>query len=433
MLPPALLNIVNRVSGYSTNHVRLEAQGSRSAIGPNQQIRFTLPSNALINLKSFACHFTARASATPNTNAARLPPDARSMFDRVEISIGGVQLQQGSNYANVLNYARNVAFGKREDLLVGHGEMQRNNSYTDSGTIGLVEENPLVARKFLGLLDADVILDSSLVGDIVVTLHTAGADVISVSGNPTSPAAMTSDISGASGSYQINDLFASIEVMQMGDSTFSEMNRRIIAEKGYLEIAYKNYVSSVQNHGGASRFTVATQSLDRVWVMLRRLVDVAVGKAANGVHGTSAGSVSVDPNVQLSGEMYIPSVFTSNIPTSNATYQLSLNGAMYPQFQADPQAWAEISRNSVSDMCDEPYKYVTRPAFRTQQFVLCARLNLPGSEKSRTISGLDTRGVSLTGQFISHNDGSNTHQSLIFAECTASLRIGPGRTIEVIH
>eukprot|EP00967_Tisochrysis_lutea_P117752 scaffold190669_cov31-Tisochrysis_lutea.AAC.2 len=78
MLPPVLLNIANRIAGFSTNHVRLEAQGSRSAIGPNQQIRFTLPSNALLNPKSFAVHFTARASATPATAAARLPPDARS-------------------------------------------------------------------------------------------------------------------------------------------------------------------------------------------------------------------------------------------------------------------------------------------------------------------------------------------------------------------
>lgn len=61
------------------------------------------------------------------------------MFDRVEVSIGGVQLAQGSNYTHVLNYARNAVLGKREDLLVGHGEMQRLNSYTESGAIGLVE------------------------------------------------------------------------------------------------------------------------------------------------------------------------------------------------------------------------------------------------------------------------------------------------------
>eukprot|EP00967_Tisochrysis_lutea_P132214 scaffold230623_cov27-Tisochrysis_lutea.AAC.1 len=110
---------------------------------------------------------------------------------------------------------------------------------------------------------------------------------------------------------------------------------------------------------------------------------------------------------------------------------------MFPQHQASAEVWSEISRNSLTDMCEKPFKGVTRTAYRSQKFILCARLNfnLPGSEKSRTISGLDTRGVSLTGQFVSHNDGTNTHQSMIFAECTASLRIGPGRVVvvEVIH
>ena len=208
MLPPALVHLTNRLAGFSTNHVRLEAQGSRSGIGANQQIRFTLPSNALINLKSFAVHFTARTSATPNTVASRLPPDAKSLFDRVEVSIGGVHLTQGANYVNILTYVRNAALGKREDVLVGHGEMVRKNAYTESGEVGLFENTPVVARGFVGFMDSDTILDTSLCGDMVVTLHTAGNEIISCSGDPGSVGAMTSDIDGSSGSYLINDLFA---------------------------------------------------------------------------------------------------------------------------------------------------------------------------------------------------------------------------------
>jgi len=58
-----LLNFANRLSGYSTNVVRLECQGSKT-VGPNNQVRLTLPANALLNMKSFAVHGTAEATAT---------------------------------------------------------------------------------------------------------------------------------------------------------------------------------------------------------------------------------------------------------------------------------------------------------------------------------------------------------------------------------
>eukprot|EP00967_Tisochrysis_lutea_P157295 scaffold318872_cov33-Tisochrysis_lutea.AAC.4 len=29
---------------------------------------------------------------------------------------------------------------------------------------------------------------------------------------------------------------------------------------------------------------------------------------------------------------------------------------MYPQYQASAEAWSEISRNSLTDMCEKPYK-----------------------------------------------------------------------------
>jgi len=54
-------------------------------------------------------------------------------------------------------------------------------------------------------------------------------------------------------------------------------------------------------------------------------------------------------------------------------------------------------------------------------------------QQARTVSGLDTRGISLVGQLMSTNDNAAApSQCLIFSECTSSLRVGPGRTIEVI-
>ena len=43
----------------------------------------------------------------------------------------------------------------------------------------------------------------------------------------------------------------------------------MIASKGYVEIPFKQYFSFSNTHTGSSRFTVATQSLDRLWTAWR--------------------------------------------------------------------------------------------------------------------------------------------------------------------
>eukprot|EP00962_Isochrysis_galbana_P016514 scaffold4736_cov118-Isochrysis_galbana.AAC.4 len=60
------------------------------------------------------------------------------------------------------------------NLLYNHGEVIRKNSYATGQALTAAESNvPCVARGFPGFLDVDAIFDSSLVGDIVATLHTA--------------------------------------------------------------------------------------------------------------------------------------------------------------------------------------------------------------------------------------------------------------------
>jgi hypothetical protein len=105
MLPPALIAYADRLAGLSTNHIRLEPQGARDGVHANSMIRFTLPANTLLKIDSFAVHFTAVATAS-GSGASRLPPDAASLFDRVEVSVGGVQLAAGCNYLHVFRAAR---------------------------------------------------------------------------------------------------------------------------------------------------------------------------------------------------------------------------------------------------------------------------------------------------------------------------------------
>ena len=76
---------MERVQGVSTNYFKLLPQNSTTAT-PNQQIRFALPSNALINMRSLALLFQATTSGAGA--GARLPAGISSLIDRYEILAG---------------------------------------------------------------------------------------------------------------------------------------------------------------------------------------------------------------------------------------------------------------------------------------------------------------------------------------------------------
>ena len=112
---------MSRVQGVSTNVFQLQPQNSSTAT-PNQQIRFSLPSNALLNARGLQILFSA---TTSGTNAgARLPPVER-LIDRYELLCGGVQISQGFSLYNVLRAAKDALTSSKVDSVLGHPEYVR--------------------------------------------------------------------------------------------------------------------------------------------------------------------------------------------------------------------------------------------------------------------------------------------------------------------
>ena len=225
----------------------------------------------------------------------------------------------------------------------------------------------------------------------------------------------------------------------------------MIAQKGFVEIPFKQYFAFQNVHSGSSRFTVATQSLDRVWMAYRH-ADYNTAEAAKLVPGYSeaiglAGSATTQEELSDYFGAYGTGAVVKAIThfqefaepgDDNAlTYQLQLNGAYYPQFAADAYTMYQITKNSLVG----PTKYdLTNEQLRNTNFIQVVRLNMPDSEFSRTISGLDTRSVSLNGYVNTAgtltsngpNGSAGSPDLMIFCECTSTLRVGAGRQLEVI-
>ena len=130
-------------------------------------------------------------------------------------------------------------------------------------------------------------------------------------------------------------------------------------------------------------------------------------------------------------EKYISKYFRMKEPLSTglvSKYQLQINGASLPAYKLNRSEFYEITKNSV-DM----YKTDHEMSFATyvdSYFVQCMRFCLPDSEFSRLASGLDTRAVSA--QAALETEGLDSTHLDIFAETTAELRVGSGRSIEII-
>ena len=74
---------------------------------------------------------------------------------------------------------------------------------------------------------------------------------------------------------------------------------------------------------------------------------------------------------------------------------------------------------------------MTLQQYRDNYMVQAIRLNLPDSEYSRELSGLDTRGISMDGVYKTSGLRTDTNV-VVICECSSTIRVGSSRSLEVV-
>jgi hypothetical protein len=142
----------------------------------------------------------------------------------------------------------------------------------------------------------------------------------------------------------------------------------------------------------------------------------------------SGGSSSLDNNCERYITKYFKFEEIKTTPNAPSYFQLQVNSANIPAYRmTTPEALA-MSLNSIGKY--ERNENLTLDQYRNNFFVQCYNFALPGSDMNRLASGLDTRSVSAMGSLTTENIGNCN--LMMFAECTAELRLGSGRAIEII-
>lgn len=90
--PSQLKAMATRMSGYSSTIRKLTPHGKADGIGPGDSIRFTLPSNTLVDLRTLKLHMLGWTDGEGN-GAVLFPQLTTSLIDQIIVSANGVQIE----------------------------------------------------------------------------------------------------------------------------------------------------------------------------------------------------------------------------------------------------------------------------------------------------------------------------------------------------
>jgi hypothetical protein len=331
-LPANLRFFMSRLQGVSTSHYKVYSTAGDTGTA-NKIMRFELPSNVLINLKSTRLFFNASTSGTA-ASRGRLPEDTRSLIERMTIYAGGVQIQNGHNAYNVLAHAKKALTGMECESMLTHPELVRTQSYHSNLPVTnaesyLLEDNQLCIDSFDGFLGtaAPGIIDTGIFPQITIEFTLADNSVTSASAGtflkggallepaPAAPAPARvagqeefTTVGTTAISYTLSNMTLQIEVLGMASSILDEIVAERISQVGYLSIPFKNYYTFTAQHASTTRFNVNSSSLDRIWCCWRNTNYAANPSAPVVVNGykvagayTAASSASVAAQTAAAG------------------------------------------------------------------------------------------------------------------------------------
>ena len=479
VMESALSYYAKKFSGYTTNTFKIQPSGKTSGITANDIVTISLPSNAICDIKNFRVMFNAGITSAQGADInGRLPAKIDSLFSRVEVLVGGVQVSQGNSFYNVLRHLKDAVCGDKTNPVTGHPEIIRaiggsnvvvlpndkNETFlgTDT-TMGSqyisTTESPYCVDYWEGFLGTAEprLLDLSLLPSVQIRITMAPNSVLTNSKNvgvPVAGSLLFNDNSSAdlfnnatasvNQSYEIKNLFATIECVSLADETYDSMLADMMSERGYLPIPFKNYYAFQQSHSGSSKFQVSTQSLDRIWSAFRPSTSLTGSATVPELRThTAQGAPILVPgyvaNAMLSRrsvteEKYVSPAFCFTAPGPSTSYQLQINNAFIPQA---PLVGAEVASYTAGNL--PPHEYLPEELSMAEYLltsnVACTRLNMINSEDNRIVSGLDTRNsnVMCSLNTTGTDYAGSTFDSIIFLECTSEMRVSSGRQVVVVN
>ena len=466
--PAYLSYYLREFAGVSTATFRVPPQAS-APLDAHKQMSFRLPTNTLVSCKDIRLVFSASTTAAGTSVAARLPK-ASALIERIIVTAGGIQIDSGVQNQNALAQALDNMKVRKHDPVDSHSEMYRKVSGVNAADFGVGggAAGTTIAETYtsdngatqfavsLGNFFETVspnLLDLSLMPEVVVTVHLAGNSVIT-SGRgclveTPGEANVNSFVVAGNGqaTYTVSNYQLLVPCYSLDDGMYQKVIQSRMADTGYLTCSWTGYDAFSDTFTGVTRCASAASSLDKIIAVFRDdgYTGVNGAKPIAGMNnGLAQGETSVSALDQsdargmnyLSAPMNFSAPMAALLTAAAPSPQepelgFSINSVRYPQFNCPLSQWYQLTKDAFEVPSTQSKSYME---YLSNRFVMAIRLNLPQSQALRAKSGLDLRG-SNSALLLSNTSGVATLTNsnvLMFLESTRELRLGSGKTLQVI-
>jgi hypothetical protein len=441
IVPKSVAFATAALTGFNRNRYRLETAGATSA-GPSSIVTITLPSNAVVDLKSLRVHMDLTTTSDAVNNVfAKLPADVSSLIQSCEVYIGGVQVTQScSEYNTVCRVLKAVRSSRDRDgsvdHLLSHGVIDSsdavdNVSVVFTPTIGFLGES---STRFM---------PTSLTGDITIRLTFAPTSVLAFKQQTVAIGGDFADANSRAAAalltYSASNIFATCDTIALGDAYERMLMDRLSTEE-FLPVNFKEYYtfSLHGTTGGAHsiKFNLSASSIDACYAVFRDSNYQTPGIKTQLYTGASFTDTS------CANAFYFKSFNSSNTLMGNLRYHWTVANVRYPQYQASIlDAAADLSLVTDQVHTESRGHMVTSLShFNNGACVIPLILNMPG-QGLNVSAGYNSKGSStqmsleVSGQTpptaAAATGTTAALSTFVVVETTAQLRISGNRQIGV--
>lgn len=430
--PKNLTYLAKKLSGYSRQTYKLQTTNQTTATA-GQIVTVDLPSNALVDLSTLTWFFMGRTTSVSGN--ALFPRNIESIIERLEVEINGQLVGQGCQFYNHLwQIISDTTFG--EDVINRRRVLQNSSN---AGNVASSNDN--TARQFaiqnwLGFLGSAKpnVLDTSLLGNVRIRITLA------------SPVVLITQTTTNTPGYTLEDMFFSVDTISIDDGVFYNIHNQFLASGGVYEIPFNNFLSFSSSAAGSCKFSLSTQSLDRVWATFVAGTSLPMNATDNRV-STTASTSSYFHRLGNAITQWGPA--TNNVTTTYnlRSWQFNINNQYYPNYRPSAEQAYALMLNSYGlsqDTLGGGHSLLNGISTWNNGFWVASENFNHNSDDF--ISGIDTRGnvvqayfefdmqptnvVAGTG-FASAPDTTSKLTCLVFAQTTSTLRVGAGKQIDL--
>lgn len=444
-----------KLSGYSRNRFKIMPTGSSEASAGRQSI-FNLPENALIDTHSLRLHFTVTttggsAGVGPTVVYARLPADASSLVQRLNVSINGASVQNQTSEYNSVCRVLKLAGGSSRDR---DGSVDRAVSHGAISSADANETASLIISEWHGILNeastrfwptnalGAVQLEMTWADNSVLVPKETAKGFAAGNGGNLSADAITA---AAQISYTVSGLYMTVDTIQFGDGMYDQLLRKRLSEEPYISIHFRDYFTfshdGIDSDSKSIRFAVSASSIDKIYTSFR-----------NGSYRS----------VGIRGHTLLDSQFSDAICSNYFRFrsydsQTTRAGSLKMQYQINNTPHPTYDMNVPEALCDLAYvndkigpgapgiMQTSIQSFNDGLFVCPLTLSHPAGNMVAQL-GYDSRGVSSQMEFKfsgmavpATSDALTAAQQVAsisaftIVQVTSELRLSLGREVVVAH